>query len=172
VTVGVTSLINVLGNHLASGKEPGRHGNAHPNIAPYESFRAADGYLVVAVGNDAQFSRLLGVLGIFDAEGRFASNADRVGTRRVLADWLGAAIAGWRRDELVAALVAADVPAGPVSSVPEAVASMGHGWTTTLDGVSLAPSPLLIDDATAPTRLPPPRLGEHTDEVLSALGSP
>ena len=81
-TVGVTSLINVLGNHLATGTEPARHGNAHPNIAPYESFEAADGHLVIAVGNDAQFGRLLDVLGLVDADGRFATNVERLAERR------------------------------------------------------------------------------------------
>ena len=87
VEAGVTGLINVLGNHLASGEEPGRHGNAHPNIAPYESFEARDGHLVIAVGNDAQFRRLLDVLGLED-DGRFATNPMRIGARRDLA-------AGW-----------------------------------------------------------------------------
>src|SRR5690606_32880682 len=64
VEAGVTSLVNVLGNHLASGDEPARHGNAHPNIVPYQAFAATDGDLVIAVGNDAQFTRLLDVLGL------------------------------------------------------------------------------------------------------------
>ena len=97
VEAGVTSLINVLGNHLATGAEPGRHGTAHPNIAPYQSFEARDGHLVVAVGNDAQFARLLSVLDLTDADGRFATNAQRVGARDELAGWLGDAIATWDR---------------------------------------------------------------------------
>jgi crotonobetainyl-CoA:carnitine CoA-transferase CaiB-like acyl-CoA transferase len=166
VTVGVTSLINVLGNHLASGEEPGRHGNAHPNIAPYESFRAADGYLVIAVGNDAQFSRLLGVLGLSDADGRFMTNAQRVAERPDLAAWLGQAIAAWKRDDLVDALTAADVPAGPVNRVSEAVAAMGPDWIVSIDDIELTPSPIRMGGEMAAPRLPPPRLGEHTDEVL------
>ena len=81
VETGVTSLINVLGSFLATGVEPARHGNAHPNIAPYEAFAARDGFLVVAVGNDAQFRRLLWVLGVDDADGRYATNAMRVEAR-------------------------------------------------------------------------------------------
>ena len=75
---GVTSLINVLGNHLATGDAPRRHGNAHANIVPYQAFAAADGHLVVAVGNDAQFARLLDALGLDDADGRFATNPQRL----------------------------------------------------------------------------------------------
>jgi crotonobetainyl-CoA:carnitine CoA-transferase CaiB-like acyl-CoA transferase len=169
VEAGVTSLINVLGNHLASGREPMRHGNAHPNIAPYESFAARDGHLVIAVGNDAQFARLLDVLGLEDPEGRFATNPRRVGARAELAAWLGARIAERDRAELVTALAAAEVPAGPVNSVSEAVAAMGPDWVRVLDGLALPPSPIRIGADPVPVRRPPPRLGEHQDEVLAEL---
>jgi len=168
VEAGVTSLINVLGNFLASGDEPGRHGNAHPNIAPYESFATRDGHLVIAVGNDAQFRRLLTVLGL-EHDAQYATNPDRVARRPALAAWLGQRIAKRGRDELVEALGVADVPAGPVSSVSQAVAAMGSGWTTTLDGIRLAPSPIRVEGAVAPPRLPPPLLGEHTAQVLAEL---
>jgi crotonobetainyl-CoA:carnitine CoA-transferase CaiB-like acyl-CoA transferase len=169
VEAGVTSLINVLGGYLATGVEPGRHGNAHPNIAPYQAFEVRDGHVVVAVGNDAQFGRLLGVLGLTDADGRFATNAMRVGAREELAAWLGDAISSWERRRLVTALADADVPAGPVNTVPEAVAAMGDGWVQELGGVRLTPGPLRVEGEHTPLRRPPPRLGEHTDEVLSAL---
>jgi crotonobetainyl-CoA:carnitine CoA-transferase CaiB-like acyl-CoA transferase len=170
VEAGVTSLINVLGGYLATGVEPRRHGNAHPNIAPYQAFEARDGFVVVAVGNDAQFGRLLGVLGLTDADGRFETNAARVEARDELAAWLGKAIGSWDRAPLVAALAAADLPAGPVNTVPEAVAAMGEGWVQDLDGVHVAPGPLRVEGELTPIRRPPPKLGEHTDEVLSALG--
>jgi crotonobetainyl-CoA:carnitine CoA-transferase CaiB-like acyl-CoA transferase len=172
--VGVTSLLNVLANHLASGKEQTRYGNAHANIAPYQSFRASDGHVIIAVGNDGQFVRLLETLDLRDIEGRFATNPDRLRNRNELADWLAAAIAGRQRDELVAALVAADVPAGPVLSVGEAVDAMqtAHDgqWLQELDGILLAPNPILIDGQRAPARIPPPRFGEHTVEVLEEIG--
>jgi crotonobetainyl-CoA:carnitine CoA-transferase CaiB-like acyl-CoA transferase len=171
VETGVTSLINVLGNHLATGNEPARHGNAHPNIAPYQSFAARDGHVVIAVGTDAQFGRLLSVLGLTDAAGRFATNADRLAHRDELASWLGDAVTERRRDELVAALQTADVPAGPVLSVGEALASMGDGWLMHSDGMRLAPDPITVDGERAPLRRPPPRLGEHTSEVLAELES-
>jgi len=169
VEAGVTSLTNVLGNHLATGAEPERHGTAHPNIAPYQSFEARDGHLVVAVGNDAQFARLLSVLHLADADGRFATNAQRVGGRDELGGWLGEAIATWDREPLVGALSDADVPAGPVNSVPEALSTMGPEWVQELDGVRLAPGPLRVDGELTPLRRPPPRLGEHMDEVLAEL---
>jgi crotonobetainyl-CoA:carnitine CoA-transferase CaiB-like acyl-CoA transferase len=170
VEVGVTSLINVLGNHLATADEPRRHGNAHPNIAPYESFAARDGHLVIAVGNDAQFARLLDVLGLAEEDGRYATNPLRVMRRDELAAWLGQRIASWSRAELVRALTGADVPAGPVNSVSEAIASMGAGWTGSIDGMTLAPSPIHLDGAAAPPpRLAPPLLGQHTAEVMAQL---
>ncbi len=167
---GVGALVNVLGHHLATGAEPGRHGSAHPNIVPYQAFDARDGHLVIAVGNDRQFARLLEVLGLPDADGRYATNPQRVELRDELVPWLAAATAEWDRDELLAALAAADVPAGPVRGVGEAVAAMGEGWVSDVDGVRVTPGPILLDGARAPIRRPPPRLGEHTDEVLAALG--
>ena len=169
VEAGVTSLVNVLGNHLASGEEPARHGNAHANIVPYQAFRAADGDLVVAVGNDAQFGRLLDVLGLADTDGRFATNPQRLALRDELVAWLGDAIGHRGRDELVAALGAADVPAGPVNRVRQALGAMGDGWIDELDGIRTAPDPIRVDGARLPLRLPPPRLGEHTASVLAEL---
>ena len=85
----VAALGNVLANHLATGEEPRRWGNAHPNIVPYQSFATRDGHVAIAVGNDAQFVRLLEVLGL-DAEGRYATNAERVAARQELVTWLSA----------------------------------------------------------------------------------
>ncbi|HSI98822.1 MAG TPA: CoA transferase [Patescibacteria group bacterium] len=174
VEVGVASLANVLGNHLASGEEPRRHGNAHPNIVPYQAFAAADGELVVAVGNDRQFAALLAVLGLEDGDGQFATNPQRLARRGEVIDLLAAAIARRGRDELLAALAAADVPAGPVNAVSEAVELMERGgpWIEQADGVRTAPNPIRIDGARLPARLPPPRLGEHTAAVLAALDAP
>jgi crotonobetainyl-CoA:carnitine CoA-transferase CaiB-like acyl-CoA transferase len=174
VEAGVSSLINVLGNLLASGIEPERHGSAHPNIVPYQAFAARDGALVIAVGNDAQFAGLLGVLGLHDEGGRFATNAERVERRGELVGWLASVIGERGRDELVQALAEADVPAGPVHRVGEAVDAMeaAHpdGWVQERDGVKLPPSPIRVDSDRLPLRLAPPRLGEHTDEVLEEAG--
>jgi crotonobetainyl-CoA:carnitine CoA-transferase CaiB-like acyl-CoA transferase len=171
---GVTSLINVLGGVLATGAEPRRQGNAHANIVPYQSFAARDGHLVIAVGNDAQFRSLLSVLGVVDPDGRFGTNPERLAHRDELVSLLADAIAERGRDELVDALVAVDVPAGPVNGVTEALDSMraaaGGDWTETISGMTLAPSPLMLDGARAATRFGPPRLGEHTDAVLTELG--
>lgn len=171
IEVGVVSLANVLGNHLASGVEPSRHGNAHPNIVPYQAFATADGELVVAVGNDRQFAALLGVLGLEDPDGRFATNPRRLAHRQEVIGLLATAMAGRRREELLDALAAADVPAGPVNRVSEAVAMLERAgpWTQEIGGVRTAPNPIRLDGGRLPVRLPPPRLGEHTAAVLDAL---
>jgi crotonobetainyl-CoA:carnitine CoA-transferase CaiB-like acyl-CoA transferase len=173
VEAGVAGLINVLGNHLATGEEPGRWGNEHPNIVPYQIFAARDGYLAVAVGNDAQYARLLHALQL-DPDPRFSTNAGRVAHRADVVASLEPAIARRERDELLAALAAADVPAGPVNHVSEAVAAMeaAHGgrWLQMAEGIRLPPDPIRIDGERLPLLSAPPRLGEQTDEVLLGAG--
>ena len=171
VEAGVSSLVNVLANFLASGEEPARHGNEHPNIVPYQALEARDGTLVVAVGNDRQFRALLNVLHLAD-DSRFATNPQRVARRAELIPILAARIAERGRDELVAALLAADVPAGPVNTVAEATTAMGPGWIREIDGVRLPPSPIRIAGAELPIKRRPPRLGEHTLEILREVGVP
>jgi formyl-CoA transferase/CoA:oxalate CoA-transferase len=169
----VAAMGNVLANHLATGEEPRRWGNAHPNIVPYQSFATRDGHVAIAVGNDAQFVRLLEVLGL-DAEGRYATNAERVAARQELVAWLSGAIEQRKRDELVEALRAADVPAGPVAGVGEALRSMeaAHDgqWAQEASPMRLAPDPIRLDGESPPLRGVPPLLGEHTDDVLTELG--
>jgi crotonobetainyl-CoA:carnitine CoA-transferase CaiB-like acyl-CoA transferase len=173
VESGVASLINVLGNLIAIGEEPARHGNAHPNIVPYEVFVCADGHLAIAVGNDQQFARLVSALGLPSDE-RFATNAERLEHRAELIPILAGAIADRRRDELVAALIEADVPAGPVNRVSEALAMMqgmsSGDWLDEAGPYRLAPSPIWVNGERLPVREAPPRLGEHTDAVLAEAG--
>ncbi len=173
VESAVSGLTNVLANQLATGTEPSRHGNAHPNIVPYQPFEVADGTVVIAVGNDAQFARLWGVLGS-PVDPRHATNEGRLAGRDAVTEALAQALRAWRRDELLAALDAADVPAGPVNGVGEALETMERlypgGWLQEADGMRLAPSPIRLEGSTTPVRRPPPLLGEHTAEVLGLLG--
>ena len=172
VEAGVAGLTNVLANHLATGAEPPRHGNVHPNIVPYQPFAAADGDIVLAVGNDRQFARLCTVLEL-PLETEYATNPQRVARRAELVAALATAIRGRPRDELLAALAAADVPAGPVNSVAEAVAALEHahpdGWIASIDGIRLPPNPIRVDGAATPIRRAPPLLDEHAAEVLAEL---
>jgi crotonobetainyl-CoA:carnitine CoA-transferase CaiB-like acyl-CoA transferase len=173
IEAGVASLTNVLGHHLATGEEPHRWGTGHPDIVPYQVFAARDGHVVVAVGNDRQFERLLRVLGM-EPDPRFATNEDRLAVRDELVTQLAVHVGEWARDELVRALSDADVPAGPVNSVSEALAAMeaAHDgqWTQAADGLRLAPSPIRVDGARLPLRAAPPRFAGDTDEVLTEAG--
>jgi crotonobetainyl-CoA:carnitine CoA-transferase CaiB-like acyl-CoA transferase len=173
VESGVTSLTNVLANLLASGEEPRRWGNGHPDIVPYQAFAARDGHLVVAVGNDQQFARLLAELGM-DPEPDYATNPLRLANRARLIPALAARIAERGRDELVTALEAADVPAGPVNNVSEALLAMeaahGGAWLQSAGAMRLAPDAIQLDENHLPLRRPPPRLGEHTDAILAEIG--
>ena len=173
IEAGVASLTNVLGHYLATGEEPRRWGTGHPDIVPYQVFAARDGHLVVAVGNDVQFERLMAVLGL-EHDPRFATNPGRLALRGELVALLSARIAERARDPLVAALTAADVPAGPVNLVSQALAAMeaAHdgAWIQTAEAMRLAPDPIRVDGRRLPVRVAPPRLGEHTDEILREAG--
>ena len=117
--VQVAVLANQAMNFLASGVVPRRMGNAHPNLAPYGSFRTRDGELVIAVGSDAQFRQLAALLGDegLAADPRALTNADRVVNRDHIVGRIQALCTAWNRDELVAALNEAGVPAGPVNDI-------------------------------------------------------
>ena len=169
-------------NYLVSGEAPRRLGNAHPNIVPYQSFAVADGHVMVAVGNDEQFRRFCAVLGqaAFAAEPRYASNALRVRNRAELVPALAAALAGWRRDELLGRLAAAGVPAGPINTVQDVFADpqvVDRGLKVELQApgtaggcVPTVRTPIRFSDAELALGRPSPRLGEHTAEVRRELG--
>jgi formyl-CoA transferase/CoA:oxalate CoA-transferase len=172
VEAAVAGLGNVLGYYLATGEEPRRWGTGHPDIVPYQVFAARDGHLVVAVGNDSQFARFCDLLGV-ELRSEWATNPERIPRRDEVLAALTPVIATWSRDDLVAAMIAADIPGGPVHSVGEATAAMRAiepEWITTVDGVQLPASPIWVDGRRLPIRRPPPRLGEHTDEVLTEVG--
>ncbi|RPH35478.1 MAG: CoA transferase [Chloroflexi bacterium] len=172
VEAAVAGLANVLGYHLATGEEPRRWGSGHPDIVPYQVFAARDGHVVVAVGNDAQFVRLCALLEV-EPRPEWGTNPDRNQRREELLATLVPRIAEWSRDELVAAMVANDIPGGPVHSVAEATAAMRSvepDWISSMGGVQLPASPIRVDGQRLPIRRPPPRLGEHTNEILSEIG--
>jgi len=117
----VGTLANQAMNQLAAGAAPTRMGNAHPNIVPYAAYPCADGWFILAVGNDAQFARVATLLALAP-DPRFATNAGRVAARADVDAAVAAAAADWPRDRLLAALAAAGVPAGPINDVGQALA--------------------------------------------------
>jgi len=119
--VMVGTLANQAMNALVSGTSPLRLGNAHPNIAPYEAFPTNGGWVIVAVGNDAQFARLAVALD-FEAKAEWAGNEGRVADRAALSELIAGRTAEWERDALLAALEEEGIPAGPINTVAEALA--------------------------------------------------
>ena len=168
-------LANQAMNYLASGVSPRRMGNAHPNIAPYQTFPVSDGWVIVAVGNDGQFGRLCAALdlGALASDPRFATNAARVAHRLELERELIAKTRGWRRDDLLAALERAVVPAGPINTVADLFADpqfVARGMRIDPDGAPGVRSPILMSGSPLALERRSPTLGEHTAEILREMG--
>ncbi len=170
-------------NWLVSGQTPKRWGNAHPNIVPYDTFPAADGHLILAVGNDDQFGRFCVVAERPDLaeDARYRTNALRIANRDSLTETLRALIATRPRDAWLADLEAVGVPAGPVNSIPDVFADahvQTRGMTVPMtpagrdEPVALVANPLRLTETPPGYRHPPPTVGEHTDLVLAELGIP
>jgi crotonobetainyl-CoA:carnitine CoA-transferase CaiB-like acyl-CoA transferase len=118
--VMVGTLANQAMNYLASGTSPTRLGNAHPNIVPYEAFPCADGWAIIAVGNDSQFQRLADLLDL-NPEPGWATNAGRVADRVAVSERVSSRTQDWERDALLAALEGEGIPAGPINTVEQAL---------------------------------------------------
>ena len=168
-------LANQASNALISGKDPPRQGNTHPNIVPYQPFDAADQPIIIAIGNDRQFGRLAEICGHpeWTKDERFASNGARVANRdemvRLVTDAIRLRPAAVWLDQLEAA----GIPAGPINRISQAledVQAQHRQMVRTIAGMPLVGSPLRLDGHRADSDLPPPALGEHTDEVLASLG--
>jgi formyl-CoA transferase len=173
--VQLAMLANQASNALVGGDDPPRQGNTHPNIVPYQPFDAADQPIIIAVGNDRQFGRLAAICGHpeWAADERFASNAARVANRTQLVPLIEARIAQKPAVEWLALLDEAGIPAGPINRISQALADVQaqhRAMVRTLSGVPMVGSPVRIDGARADADLPPPALGEHTDQVLTELG--
>ena len=168
-------LANQASNALVSGKDPPRQGNTHPNIVPYQPFDAADQPIIIAVGNDRQFARLAGICGHpeWTSDQRFASNEARVANRDEIVGLVSEAIAAKPAAEWLDQLDRAGIPAGPINSISQAlgdVQAQHREMVRTIAGVPLVGSPVRLDGERADADLPPPRLGEHTNDVLADLG--
>jgi crotonobetainyl-CoA:carnitine CoA-transferase CaiB-like acyl-CoA transferase len=179
-TVGVLS--NQALNYLVSGKVPKRIGNAHANIVPYQVFPTADGYAIVATGNDAQYVKFCNVLGAPELaqNPEYKDNVGRLKHREELIGKLSALTSKMKRDDLLAKLEAQQVPAGPINDLeqvfkdpqvvhrgmkldlPSAAAKKGA-----IPGVR---TPIVIDGWKAASERPSPLLGEHTTEILKEIG--
>ena len=175
----VAFLANQAMNFLASGDIPERLGNAHPNIVPYQTFRTRDGDIILACGNDNLFVKFCGVAGCehLCSDPRFATNAKRVENRASLVPVLAEIFAQRATRDWVNVLEAAGVPNGPINNIRqvfEEPQALARGVKIELDHplagkVPLVASPMRFSGTPLEFKIPPPTLGQHTDQVLSDL---
>ncbi|MDT6938691.1 CaiB/BaiF CoA-transferase family protein [Brucella pseudogrignonensis] len=160
-------LANQAMNYLASGVSPKRMGNAHPNIAPYQTLPVSDGYFIIACGNDGQFAKLTALLGIGELarDSRFLTNASRVANRDALTAMLEERTTQWLRDDILEALAKAGVPAGPINTVEDVFADpqfIARQMRIDPDGVPGLRTPIRFSDAELKLDKRSPKLGEHS----------
>lgn len=172
----VAMLANVGSNYLISGQVPKRYGNAHPNIVPYQTFRARDGWITVAVGNDRQFRLLCRILGKEELadDPRFATNPQRVAHRDELIPLLQGVFETRDADDWLAAMIEAGIPCGPINTLDRVFSHpqvLHRGMVVELPHptaglVRLTGPPFILSETPAAVRSHPPLLGEHTEEIL------
>lgn len=183
----VAWLANAGTHYLTSGEAPPRLGNGHPNIVPYEVFPAADGFFILAVGNDEQFRRFCGLAGFAGLDGlsgladdpRFASNRARVTNRDALIPQLKRITATQPRAFWMHALHELKIPCGPINTIPEVFSDaqvLARGMKVEIPApgvadnkVTVIGNPIHMSRTSPSYRRPPPRIGEHTDEILREL---
>ena len=176
----LSMLANVASNHLVTGRDARRFGNGHPNIVPYTSYQSADGMIALAVGNDGQFTKFAEVVGRpeWARDPKFTRNSERITNRDELDAAITTILKTRTREDWVTRLRAAGVPCGRINTVAEALADeqataremvieFDHPSAGT---VKLLGIPFKMKGTPASVRRTPPRLGEHTDEVLAELG--
>ncbi len=174
-------LTTLAGDFFATGQAPKPLGNAHPGIAPYQVYRAADKDVIIAVGSDKQWAQFCDVLGLGAAvrdDARFAANPARLAHRAELNALIEPRVAALSSDDLLARLREAEIPSGPINSPADLLSHeqyLARENIVTLQhpaagGVRSLANPVRLSDSPADYRLPPPRLGEHTGEVLRDLG--
>jgi crotonobetainyl-CoA:carnitine CoA-transferase CaiB-like acyl-CoA transferase len=172
-------LANQAMNYFATGESPGRLGNAHPNIVPYQTFRTRDGSIILACGNDNLFNKFCEVAGCthLAQDARFATNAQRVKNREEITRLLNEVFAQRTTHDWVALLDAAGVANGPINTVAqvfEEPQAKARGLRLELDHasagkVSLVANPMRFSATPIEYRLAPPVLGQHTDEILREM---
>ena len=176
----LAALVNQAQNAFVTGRAPGRLGNAHPNIVPYETFATSDGELAVAVGSERQWPQFCAAIGLADlaTDPRFATNGDRVVHRAVLRPLIAERLATRSTAEWTTAFDAADIPNGAVADVAQAFASpeadalgmLAEVEHPALGIIRQAGTPIRFDATPGAIRSAPPLLGEHTDEILDEAG--
>jgi len=175
--VQIACLANQAANYLVGGVVPQRMGNTHPNIVPYQEFPTADGYMIVAVGNDGQFANLCKTLGKseWSSDERFVTNPQRVKHRSELIALIHGMTVQRTTDEWIAAMEAAGVPCGPINTLDRVFSDphvQARGTRIEMphplaNDVALVANPIRLSESPVQYRNAPPTLGQHTEEVLS-----
>ncbi|APR05819.1 CaiB/BaiF CoA transferase family protein [Thauera chlorobenzoica] len=175
--VQIACLANQAMNYLATGQNPKRLGNAHPNIVPYQDFPTADGYMILAIGNDGQFARFCEAAGqpALAADPRFATNRARVENRAALIPLLKKLTVERNTADWIAMLEALAVPCGPINTLADVFADpqvLARGMKVTMPhpaagSVPQVANPMKLSATPVDYRLPPPMLGEHTEAILA-----
>lgn len=162
----VSAMANQALNYMSTGTSPGRTGNYHPNLTPYQVFDCSDGHIIIATGNDGQYQRLCALLGL-DAmamDPDYLTNRDRVKNREAMIDCLMAKTRQWTKNDLLAGCEEQGVPAGPINDMAEVFADpqvQARGLKIEPEGIPGVRSPFVFSDADLVLDQPPPRLGQH-----------
>jgi crotonobetainyl-CoA:carnitine CoA-transferase CaiB-like acyl-CoA transferase len=168
--VAVSVMANQAMNYLATGRAPGRIGNAHQNLVPYAVFDCSDGWIILATGNDAQYRKLCGILGLqaLAEAPEYLTNADRIANRSALTDAITARTRTWAKADLLAACEREGVPAGPINDLAEVFADpqvKARGLRIDPGGVPGVRSPFRFSEADLTLDRPSPVLGEADGEL-------
>ena len=177
--VQVATLANQAMNYLATGISPRRLGNAHPNIVPYQAFQTADGYIILAVGNDAQFERFCDLAEVPEiaADERFRKNSDRVGHRETLVPQISAIMQSKTSADWLEQLNSRGIPCGPINDIEQVFADpqvQHRGLQLELEHpvagkVASVANPIRLSQTPIEYDQSPPLLGQHTDAVLQRI---
>jgi crotonobetainyl-CoA:carnitine CoA-transferase CaiB-like acyl-CoA transferase len=172
VAVAVTA--NQAMNYLATGTAPGRMGNAHPNLTPYQVFDCADGFIIIATGNDAQYRRLCGLLGLpgMAEAPEFRSNADRIANREAMTRRLTEKTLNWQKAALLAGCEAEGIPAGPINDMAEVFSDpqvVARGIEARAQGIPTVRPPFRFSAAETVLDRPSPKLDEDGPAIRARL---
>ena len=170
----LSGLVNHTGAFAIGGTVPFRMGNSHPSVFPYEPMATADGDLILAVGNDGQFKKCCQVLGVpeLSDDPRFRHNDDRTANREALRPLMLERLRTKGKMDWFRLFTAAGVPAGPINTVDGGIAfaeELGLEPVVTIDGMPSIRNPLTLSATPATYRVPPPSLGQHSDEIRNWL---
>jgi crotonobetainyl-CoA:carnitine CoA-transferase CaiB-like acyl-CoA transferase len=176
---GVAAMMNAATAYLVAGAVQGRWGSAHESLVPYQAFRARDGYLIIGAGNERLWKAFCEVIGApeWTDDPRFDTNLKRVERREELVRLIEERLGARSRDEWIAAFAAAGLPTGPINTIDQVFADpqvLHRGMVQevehpTAGRVKLVGVPVKFSETPGEIRLPPPVLGEHTDEVLGQI---